>query len=418
MSKASNVTQPNRDVRASGNPGRENARATRNASATSSGRIVSIDALRGFDMFWIIGGATVIQSLAAAWNLPALNWLSAQMEHVEWEGFNFIDLIFPLFLFLIGAAIPFSLGKRIARGDSFRQIYRHVILRVVILVVLGMMVNGSLLSYHLAEFELTYSVLQMLALGYLVAAILYLHFGLAWQIVATLTMLIGYWALLAFVPGPGHQVGVVAPGCNVGDWVTNWIVGEWRGYQVGWIVGVLGHASTAMLGVLTGHLLRSGMTGKRKVVWMAAWGLASLVIGLFWSGWAVTRWPDVALFGTPWNEWPVWCPIIKNRWTSSYVLYAGGWSLLLLAAFYLVIDVYQWRRWAFPFIVIGSNSIFAYMCWQLGSGVFRSAAEVFLGGLKRYMPAVWFEPLAWVGATATLCLLLWYLYRNKTFIRA
>ena len=234
MSKAANTAQSNRDVRATGNPGRENARATRATSAASSGRVVSIDALRGFDMFWIIGGATVIQSLAAAWNLPALNWLSAQMEHVEWEGFHFIDLIFPLFLFLIGAAVPFSLEKRIARGDSLRQIYCHIVLRVVILVVLGMMVNGSLLSYHLAEFELTYSVLQMLALGYLVAAILYLHFGLAWQIVATLAMLIGYWALLAFVPGPGHQVGVVCVwlqrgrlghqlDCGRVAWLSGWL---------------------------------------------------------------------------------------------------------------------------------------------------------------------------------------------------
>ena len=165
----------------------------------------------------------------------------------------------------------------------------------------------------------------------------------------------------------------------MGDWVTNWIVGTWRGYQVGWIVGVLAHASTAMLGVLTGQLLRSGLSGTRKVVWMTVWGIGSLGAGLFWSGWVAEWWPQVSGFGTPWTEWPVWCPIIKNRWTSSYVLYAGGWSLLLLAAFYLVIDVLQWRRWALPFVVIGANSIFAYMCWQLGSGVFRSAAEVLLG---------------------------------------
>ena len=180
------------------------------ASNAAPQRVVSVDALRGFDMFWIIGGAAVVQALAKASGNPILAWLSTQMNHVEWEGFHFIDLIFPLFLFLIGVAIPYSLGKRLARGDNARMIYGHILLRVVVLVGLGMMVNGSLLSYKPAEFELSYSVLQMLALGYLVAAVLFLNLRLTGQIVATLLMLVGYWALLAFVSGPGHQIGKVA----------------------------------------------------------------------------------------------------------------------------------------------------------------------------------------------------------------
>ena len=127
---------------------------------------MSLDALRGFDMFWIVGGSIVVQRLAKASGHPWLEWLSGQMKHVEWEGFHFIDLIFPLFLFMIGVAIPYSLGKRLARGDDRTKIYGHIVLRVAILIVLGMMVNGSLLSYDPAQFELTYSVLQMLALGY------------------------------------------------------------------------------------------------------------------------------------------------------------------------------------------------------------------------------------------------------------
>lgn len=121
---------------------------------------------------------------------------------------------------------------------------------MAILVVLGMMVNGNLLSYHPPAFELTYSVLQMLALGYLVASILFLNLAARGQVLATAAMLVGYWALLASVPGPGHEIGKFAPGCNVGDWVTERLVGKWRGHQVGWIVGILGHASTVMLGVV------------------------------------------------------------------------------------------------------------------------------------------------------------------------
>jgi len=388
------------------------------ADHPTSPRLMSLDALRGFDMFWIVGGSIVVQRLAKASGHPWLEWLSGQMKHVEWEGFHFIDLIFPLFLFMIGVAIPYSLGKRLARGDDRTKIYGHIVLRVAILIVLGMMVNGSLLSYDPAQFELTYSVLQMLALGYLVATILFLNLRLPGQVLATGVMLVGYWALLAFVPGPGHQIGKVAEGCNVGDWITESLVGTWRGHQVGWIVGILGHASTAMLGALTGQLLRSSLSGVRKFLWLTLGGFTALAASLLWSGWVAQQWPHLTLFGVNWTEWPVWCPIIKNRWTSAYVLYAGGWSLLLLALFYLVIDVWGLRRWSLPLVVIGSNAIVAYMGWQLGNGVFRQAAEVFLGGLKRYVGADWYEPIAWAGATAVLWLLLWYLHRNKTFVRA
>jgi predicted acyltransferase len=386
-------------------------------SPAAGGRLASLDALRGFDMFWITGGAVVVGSLVKALDWPELARIPPQFEHVKWEGFHFIDLIFPLFLFLIGVAIPFSFAKRLARGDSYGQLYRHIVVRVVILIVLGMMVNGSLLSYDWHKFELSYSVLQMLALGYLVASILFLNLRLKWQIIATAAMLVGYWAILAFVPGPGHQIGVVQEGCNLGDWLTESLVGRWRGIQVGWILGVLGHASTAMLGVFAGQLLRSSLSEYRKVGMLVLLGMGCLAGGLFWGGWVARHAPGLSLFGQDWTEWPVWCPIIKNRWTSSYALYAGGWSYLLLALFYLVLDVWRWRRWAFPLMFIGANSIFAYMVWQLASGLLRQAGEVFLGGLKPYVGPVWYEPIAWSGATAVLWLMLWYLYRNRTFIR-
>jgi len=391
------------------------------SAAATAARLVSLDALRGFDMLWIMGLAQVLRSLAAASGSPSLAWIPVQLEHLEWEGFHFYDLIFPLFLFMIGAAIPYALGKRLARGDSRARIYGHIVVRVAVLVVLGMMVNGNLLTYDASQFELSYSVLQMLALGYLVASILFLNLRLRGQIVATLAMLVGYWALLAFVPGPGHEIGKFREGCNLGDWVTEYLVGNWRWegqeLQIGWVVGILGHASTAMLGVFAGELLRSSRSSAWKVLWLVVLGIGCLLGGVFWCGWVAQWWPRVNLFGTNWTQWPVWFPIIKLRWTSSYVLYAGGWSYLLLAAFYLVIDVWGFRRWALPLVVVGSNSIFAYMCWQLGYGVFRQAAGIFFGGLRPYVGAAWYEPIAWAGASATLWLLLWYLYRNKTFIR-
>jgi predicted acyltransferase len=382
----------------------------------ASARLVSLDALRGFDMWWIIGGDQLLRSFVKASNRPAWQWIPDQLTHVPWEGFHFIDLIFPLFLFMIGVAIPFSLAKRLARGDSARRIHAHLFLRVAILIVLGMMVNGSLLTYDPQQFELSYSVLQMLALGYLVASLLFIHLRLRWQVLATVVMLVGYWALLAFVPGPGHEIGRFREGCNAGDWVTEFLVGRWRDHQVGWIIGILGHASTAMLGVFAGQMLRAPWGNARKVAALLALGCTCLALGYVWSGWFIQHLAARGI-GNRFVDWPIWFPIIKNRWTSSFALYAGGWSYLLLALFYLVIDVWKVRRWAFPFIVIGANSIFAYMCWQLGSGVFRSAAGVFLRGLEQYVGPAWYEPIAWAGATAALWLLLWYLHRNKTLIR-
>jgi predicted acyltransferase len=369
-------------------------------------------------MFWIVGGSTIVGSAVKAADCDLLRDIPEQFNHVKWDGFHFIDLIFPLFLFMIGVAIPYSLGKRLARGDSLKRIYAHILTRVVVLVVLGMMVNGNLLSYNVHQFQISYSVLQMLALGYLVASIVFLTLGLPGQMVATALMLIGYWALLAFVPGPGHEMGVFKEGCNFGDWLNDWILGDLQGpWRFGWILGILGHASTAMLGVFAGQLLRSGKSPAGKVVWLAVFGVACLGAALLWCGWIAEQWPGIELAGRDWSQWPVWFPIIKNRWTSTFALYAGGFSFLLLALFYLVIDVWKLRRWAFPFMAIGANSVFAYMAWQLWHPAFRAVSEVFVRGLQQYV-GPWYEAIVGAGATAALWTLLWYMYRNKTFIRA
>jgi predicted acyltransferase len=218
----------------------------------------------------------------------------------------------------------------------------------------------------------------------------------------------------------GHQLGVFREQGNFGDWLNDWILGDLQGpWRFGWILGILGHASTAMLGVFAGQLLRSSLTGARKVFWLVALGVGCLAAALVWCGWVAGQWPGIALSGKDWSEWPIWFPIIKNRWTSTFALYAGGWSFLLLALFFLVIDVWGLRRWAFPFTVIGANSIFAYMAWQLCSSAFHRVSEVFLGGLKHFESAApWHEAILGAGATATLWILLCYMYRNKTFVRA
>ena len=364
----------------------------------SSPRLMSLDALRGFDMFWIAGGAGIFRAFTGDTKNEFLRSVGDQFKHVEWEGFRFYDLIFPLFLFLIGVAIPFALSKRLARGDSKPRIYGHLLLRVAILVVFGMMINGNLLSLNPKEMNITYSVLQMLALGYLVASILYMHLNIPLQILATAALLGGYWALQTFMPVPEFGPGVYERGKMFGDWLNDQILGDWQTkWRFGWILGIMPHSATAMLGVLAGQLLRSGRRNATKVVVLILLGLGCLAAGWFWS---------------------YQFPIIKNRWTSTFALWAGGWSYLLLALFFLVIDVWKLQRWAFPFMVIGANSIFVYMAWSLCSTAFKTVADRFLIGLKHFAClAPWYAGISATGAFLVFWILLWYMYRNKTFIR-
>ena len=247
----------------------------------------------------------------------------------------------------------------------------------------------------------------------------FLNIRWPWQIIVTVLMLVVYWALLAFVPCPGHAIGVVKEGCNVGDWLNDWIMGDWQGqFRFGWILGILGHASTAMLGVFAGQLLRSTSTPRSKVLWLGGLGVFCLFTGMFWGGWIARWFPGVVLFGEEWSRWPIWCPIIKNRWTSAYALYAGGWSYLLLALFYLVIDVWGLRRWAFPFIVIGANALVAYMAWATGQLGLLSPGRSALGRIGTIRRPLAGSHPGGRGVSAVLWLLLWYMYRNRTFIRA
>jgi len=369
-----------------------------NPPAAAGQRLVSLDALRGFDMFWIVGGGQLVHALCDKSPHPVLRALAEQFTHVAWEGFRFYDLIFPLFLFMIGVAIPFSFAKRLARGDSKRRLMGHVVLRVAILIFLGMLVNGNLLSYNVHQFQITYSVLQMLALGYLVASsILLLGVSIRWQVAITAGMLLLYWALETFVPLPNwHVVGVYKDQANFGDWLNNFLLGDLQGrWRLGWILGIVPHAATCMLGTFAGQLLRSSRRPRVKLLVLVGLGLFCLAAGWWWGQ---------------------WFPIVKERWTSTFALFAGGWSYLLLALFYLLVDVWGWRKWAFPFVVIGTNAIAAYMACNLFNSAFRQMAEVFLRGLKPYLGAG-YEPLAVAGTFTVLWLILFWMYRKKTFIR-
>lgn len=345
-------------------------------------------------MFRIIGADRVIRALAEKSDNRVLPFLNEQFDHVEWEGCHFYDLIFPLFLFTIGVSIPYAFARRLAAGASKRTLYRHILTRAAIMILFGMTITGNLPQYNWAKLDISYSVLLVLALGYAVAAVMYLNPSL--RVVSTAGMLVAYWALTTFAPAPGHVAGVYVQDKTFGDWLNAPILGNWQvTYRNAWILCTPTYGANAMLGVFAGELMRSSRTARRKLLWLAALGAGCLLAGWLWS---------------------YQFPFIKRRWTSSYTLWACGWSYLMLAPFYWIVDVKGWRKWAFPFVVVGMNSIAAYMGWGLFSGAFRRAAEVFTNGLRQYIPA-WHNTISWALATVFFWLVLYGMYRKRVFPR-
>jgi predicted acyltransferase len=358
-------------------------------------RIAAIDALRGFDMFWIVGGREFVLAVVGAFSQPPA-WLDYQLEHAAWEGFTAWDLIMPLFLFVVGAAMPFSFSRRIEEGHSKADLYAKMARRVVILFILGMIVQGHLLDFKLSTLHIFCNTLQAIAVGYLFAGIALLHLGKAAQVVFTALLLVGYWLLLVYVPVPVHGAGVLEPDANLALTVDEFVLGRFRdGTPYTWILSSLTFTATVMCGVLAGHVLRAAISGWIKVLALSAIGAGCLA-----AGWAWAEWLDF--------------PIIKHIWTSSMTLWAAGWSYLLLALFYLLIDVVGLRRWAFPFIVIGMNAITIYFAYWFIP--FASIAKSLVGGLADHLGAAG-PVLVQFTAVLLVWLLLYHLYRQKIFLR-
>jgi predicted acyltransferase len=358
-------------------------------------RVRSIDALRGFDMFWIIGGGAIFASLDEVFHSSVTAWIKTQLTHVEWEGFRFEDLIMPLFLFIVGVVMPYSFDKRLAT-DGRKQVLVHVIRRTIILFILGMIVQGHLLEYDLSSLHIYSNTLQAIAAGYLISAIFMLYLGLVGQIVATGILLLSFWAFMALIPVPGHGAGVLTPDENLAIYIDRIILGHFidgTNPPYTWILSSMTFPCTVMLGVMAGYLLRSDRNAMVKVLRLVVAGVGCLVVGLVWS--------------------PVF-PIIKHLWTSSFVLVSGGLCFLLLALFYLVIDVLGFRKWAFGFVVIGMNAIAVYMATHLIS--FRNIAGVFVQGLEKYT-GNWYPLISASAGFALVWLILWWMYRKKTFIK-
>lgn len=365
-----------------------------NTKTDSAGkRLMCIDALRGFDMLWIIGGAEVIVTFAKASGIGFLSNIGIHFEHT-WGQFHFYDLIMPLFLFVVGVVMPVSFGKRLSRGDSKKSIYLHVIKRVAILYILGLIASGHLLTFDITRIHLWTDTLHAIAVGYLISSVLILETKIQWQVGITAGLLLLYWGVMALIPVPGHGRGLYEPGLNLAIYVDNAVLGHWQEGE-GWtyILTNMTFICSVMLGTFAGKILLSSLKAERKAGLLALTGICCIAAGKIWG---------------------IWFPVIHHLWTSSMVLYSSGISFLLLSVFYLVIDVWGFRKWAFFFVVIGMNAITVYVATHLFD--FRLAGDVFVGGLAGWL-GKWNEFIRSFAALAVIWLILYWMYRKKTFIR-
>lgn len=373
-------------------------------------RLVSLDALRGFDMFWIMSGEQIAHTLAKATGWPVFLWLSGQLHHTAWDGFTFYDMIFPLFLFIAGVSMPYSMINKISKAgvNSAAQlprhakwsIYRSMIRRTLILLLLGMIVNG-LLKFNGYENTRFASVLGRIGLAWFFAGLIYLNFNLRGQVIWFIGLLGGYWAAMMFIPVPGYGAGVLTMAGSLESYIDRLLLPGRLHDKIHDPEGVLSTIpaiSTALLGVFTGSFLKwdsPKWNMLKKGVALFAAGMALLIAGKLWG---------------------LEFPINKRLWSSSFVLYVGGWSLLFLSVFYLIIDVAGFKKWAFAFIIIGTNSIVIYICSE-GLVNFNYTANYVFGGLIHLAPTAWQAFFAATSVTLTQLIFLYFLYQNKLFLK-
>jgi predicted acyltransferase len=400
------------------------------ASAPATKRITAIDALRGFDMFWILGADDMVYALKAVGGGAITTGLAAQLSHKEWRGFTFYDMIFPLFVFLVGVSLVFSLTRSLQLEGKGRT-YWKIVRRFLILYVLALFYYGGFANSWPDAIRLV-GVLNRIAICYLCAALIFCNFN--WKAIAGIcaASLVVYWALMSFVPFPDvrpgvengspvtgplavrrvseldfkseHRLrGVFEPGLNLAHYVDQkYLPGKkWDGtWDPEGILSTIPAIGTCLLGVLAGLLLQTkNIDDKRKVQILMFGGALMVVLGFLWG---------------------LQFPVIKKIWTSSYVLVAGGYSAILLGFFYLVIEVFQIQSWAKIFIWIGANAITLYMVHNMVD-LPKLASRLVGGHVRDYLDLHVVKGLGEVAIAATVIaftiVLARFLYKRKIFLR-
>ncbi|QDU29121.1 hypothetical protein ETAA8_42280 [Anatilimnocola aggregata] len=388
-----------------------------NKPLESAPRLASLDAYRGFIMFLMASAGFGIPAVAE--KLPDSIWASIapHVDHVPWVGCVLWDLIQPAFMFMVGVAAAYSTAKRIEKGDSLAKVLWHAFVRALALVLLGVLLASNSSRDKQTNWLFT-NVLSQIGLGYFVLVLLSRSTrSVQWGVL--IGILCGYWLLFAVWPPSPMPENADVSWMRNEDWLTGffarwnphtnpaaafdrWFLNEFPrseqyiatrgGYQT---LNFVPSLATMLMGLLTGEVLRQARKPAQKLRTFVIAGLASLLLG--------------------WLAGITICPLVKRIWTPSWVLYSGGWVLLMLAVFYYVIDVKGWRTWSIPWTVIGMNSIFVYLGFQLSSGWIRET-------LARHLGQDWFtgdyqSMTQRTGVLIVLWLLAWWLYSQRVFLR-
>lgn len=369
----------------------------------SKPRLMSLDALRGFDMFWILGGEALFGGLLILTGWAGWQWGDEQMHHSQWHGFQFYDLIFPLFIFLSGVALGLS-PKRLDKLPMSGRlpVYRHGIKRLFLLLLLGILYNHGWGTGAPADPEkLRYaSVLGRIAFAWFFAALLVWHTSLRTQVTVALGILLGYGAMQLWLPFPGGQAGVLSPTESINAYVDSMLLPgisyQGRTPDPEGLLSTIPAIVNALAGVFVGHfIVKSHPKGEWvKVGLLAVAGGACLALG-----WLL----DLII------------PVNKDLWTSSFVLVTSGWSMLLLAVFYALVDVLKWQKAAFFFVVIGTNAIIIYLASSLVD--WKYIAQSVFGGLVMALPENAQALAAVISLLAVQWLVLYWMYRRNIFVR-
>jgi predicted acyltransferase len=376
------------------------------APAETTDRVASVDVLRGLAIFFIIAGDALawgLYNLAAGMKGPVgaiTLFFSQQLMHVDWEGFRFYDFLFPLFIFVTGVSIVLSLPRLVERDGKWAA-HERVLRRSFLLFVLGLIYYGGV-SMLWPEVRLL-GVLQRIALCYLFASLLFLNLDLRGLIVAFISLVVGYWALMTFVPVPGIGAGSFEENANLANWIDaqylpgQLFYGEWDPEG---LLSTLPAIASCLLGVFAGLLLKeTRLEPAQKLRWFGIAGAILIVAGLLWG---------------------LQFPLIKKLWTSSFVLVAGGCSVLMLAALYLLVDIWGRKAWATVFLWFGANAIALYMINNMVD--FKTFARRLVGGdISNFLDAyvmTGMGALAVVAVAVALAIAVArFLYQRKIFLR-
>ena len=363
-------------------------------------RLASLDILRGADMFLLLFLGPVLRSACKVWP-DGLGWLAPQVQHVSWAGFSMWDIIMPLFLFMSGITIPFSMGRYKGGLRPDRAFRLKLIKRFFLLFLLGWIVQGNLLDFSWKAFHPYANTLQAIAVGYVITVLLFVYLDVKWQIVAGATLFAAYWIVFACTGmnvDPQDNIAMVIDKAVLGShrdgvqWLTE---DSWRfrtGYQYTWILSSLNFAVTVLLGCFAGQMLKSERHSQtRRAGLVALTGVVLVAAGLAVS----------PLF-----------PIIKKIWSSSMTLFSGGICFLLIAAVYYMVDIRGWHKGADWLKVYGMNAITAYCIGEVVQ--FTSVSESLLHGFGGFC---WYPVLISFADASILLGILYIMYKGKVFLK-